>query len=113
MTERKAPEVAIRPEPLAPGERAPAFSLPAVETEGQQSAVTLSEAVRKGPLMLVFYQDDGMPICTSELKVFAQEHDLLKDAGVEVYGINTNGIGSHQKFQERDASIPTHQRLLR
>jgi peroxiredoxin len=27
---------------------------------------------------------------------------MLHEAGVQVYGINTNGIGSHQKFQERD-----------
>ncbi|MGH2607638.1 MAG: redoxin domain-containing protein [Tepidiformaceae bacterium] len=102
MTEREAPEVAIRPKPLTAGEQAPQFSLPAVDAEGGQSMATLSELVRIGPVMLVFYQDDGMPICTSELKVFAQEHGLLEQAGVQVYGINTNGIGSHQKFQERD-----------
>ena len=43
-----------------------------------------------------------MPICTSELKAFAQEYDLLRDAGVQVFGINTNGLGSHARFQERD-----------
>ena len=102
MTEREAPDVAVRPEPIAAGEHAPEFSLPAIDTDGEQSTVTLSALAAAGPVMLVFYQDDGMPICTSELKVFAQEHDLLKDTGVQVYGINTNGIGSHQKFQERD-----------
>lgn len=102
MSDQRAPEVAIRPQPLAEGERAPDFTLPAIDTAGEQSTVTLSEELRRGPLMLVFYQDDGMPICTSELKVFAQEHGLLAGAGVQVYGINTNGIGSHQKFQERD-----------
>lgn len=52
--------------------------------------------------MLVFYQDDGMPVCTSELKAFAQEHALLAEAGVQVLAINTNGLGSHRRFQERD-----------
>lgn len=103
MTEQETPpEFAVRPEPIAVGEEAPDFSLPAVDTKGDESTFTLSDALRAGPVMLVFYQDDGMPICTSELKVFAQEFDLLHDAGVQVYGINTNGIGSHQKFQERD-----------
>jgi peroxiredoxin len=96
------PKVVIRPQPLAAGETAPDFSLPAVDANSEQSTVALSEQVAEGPVMLVFYQDDGMPICTSELKVFAQEYDLLAGAGVKVYGINTNGIGSHQKFQERD-----------
>lgn len=43
-----------------------------------------------------------MPLCTTELKAFAQEHELLAEAGVRVFGINTNGVGSHAKFQERD-----------
>src|SRR5687768_10863394 len=102
MSEREAPEVAIRTTPLELGEQAPGFSRPAIDADGEQSTATLSELVAGGPVMLVFYQDDGMPICTSELKVFAQEHDLLMEAGVQMFGINTNGIGSHQKFQERD-----------
>ena len=84
------------------GEVAPDFSLPAVANDGTESTLHLGEAVANGRVMLVFYQDDGMPICTSELKVFAQEHGLLADAAVQVYGINTNGIGSHHKFHERD-----------
>jgi len=43
-----------------------------------------------------------MPVCTRELQAFAQEHELLVGAGIQVVGINTNGVGSHRKFQERD-----------
>lgn len=102
MSDETAPEVEVRPEPIAVGESAPDFSLPAVAADGSQATVALGDALRAGPLMLVFYQDDGMPICTTELKVFAQEYSLLQKAGVQIYGINTNGIGSHHKFQERD-----------
>lgn len=91
-----------RDEPIAPGARAPRFTLPAVNAEGEQFNYALSEALEQGRVVLVFYQDDGMPVCTSELKAFAQEHHLLTEAGVQVAGVNTNGIGSHQKFQERD-----------
>lgn len=91
-----------RPEPIAAGERAPAFVLPAVDTHGNQADVDLAAALAKGTVMLVFYRDDGMPVCTNELKAFAQEHDLLAEAGVQVYGVNTNGLGSHARFQERD-----------
>lgn len=103
MTTDERPEVPIRPEPVAAGDDAPGFELPAVTSEGEQVSVRFPEALDAGPALLVFYQDDGMPICTSELKAFAQEHDLLSEAGVQVFGINTNGIGSHRKFQERDA----------
>ncbi len=99
MTE---PVVEARPQPVAVGDEAPDFSLPAIDTEGGQSEVGLREALGRGPVLLLFYQDDGMPICTSELKAFAQEYALLADAGVQVLGINTNGLGSHTKFQERD-----------
>ncbi len=88
--------------PIRAGERAPDFALPAIDADGHESQVMLSEATRNGRMLLVFYQDDGMPICTSELKAFAQEYDLLRAAGVQVFGINTNGLGSHTRFQERD-----------
>jgi peroxiredoxin Q/BCP len=100
MTE--PPSLAPRDAPIARGERAPAFCLPAVTTAGEEVEVDLAEAASHGTVMLVFYQDDGMPICTRELNSFAQEFDLLVEAGVQVFGINTNGLGSHAKFQERD-----------
>lgn len=93
------PEVGVT---LAVGGPAPDFTLPAVLDGGEQIEVHLASLAEANPVMLIFYQDDGMPICTSELKAFAQEHQLLADAGVQVFGINTNGLGSHAKFHERD-----------
>ncbi len=87
---------------IAVGERAPEFALPAVLDGGEEVVVRLAERLGTGPVMLVFYQDDGMPICTRELQAFAQEHELLAEAGIQVFGINTNGLGSHAKFHERD-----------
>ena len=92
-----------RSEPLAVGDVAPPFTLPALyDDDPEPHDVELAQLLANGPVMLVFYQDDGMPICTRELQAFAQEHDLLAEAGVQVFGINTNGIGSHAKFHERD-----------
>jgi peroxiredoxin Q/BCP len=96
------PELPERAEPFAPGDRAPDFTLPAVNTEADVFTLTMSETIGDHRGLLVFYQDDGMPICTAELKAIAQEHELLAKAGVVVIGVNTNGIGSHQRFQERD-----------
>lgn len=91
-----------REAPVAAGEPAPDFRLPAITTDGEQIDVTLGEALAESDVLLLFYQDDGMPICTSELKAFAQEHATLREAGVQVFGMNTNGLGSHTRFQERD-----------
>jgi peroxiredoxin Q/BCP len=90
-------------EPITAGETAPDFTLPATDTDGAREDVHLADLLEQGPVLLIFYQDDGMPICTSQLKAFAQEHDLLVRGGYQVFGINTNGNGSHAKFQERDA----------
>jgi peroxiredoxin len=91
-----------REEPIEVGAAGPLFDLPAVATDGTQFQARLVDYLGKGRILLIFYQDDGMPICTSELKAFAQEYGLLEKAGIQVLGMNTNGIGSHQKFQERD-----------
>ena len=102
MSEPPATTLPPRDEPIAVGELAPLFELPAVDSQGEQFDAKLAEYTARGVTMLIFYQDDGMPICTSELKAFAQEHELLSRAGVQVLGMNTNGLGSHKKFQERD-----------
>jgi peroxiredoxin Q/BCP len=88
--------------PLSVGDPAPPFHLPAVVDGAAQIWVTVPADLARGPILLVFYQDDGMPICTRELKVIAQEHATLQAAGIQVFGINTNGLGSHAKFHERD-----------
>lgn len=87
---------------LKVGDAAPPFTLPAIHTDGEQFDASLEALLEAGPVLLVFYQDDGMPICTRELQAFAQEHRLLAEAGYQVLGINQNGLGSHVKFQERD-----------
>jgi peroxiredoxin len=102
VNEPEAAALTPRETPLAVGAPAPLFVLPAVTTDGEQFEADLAALLRTGRVLLVFYEDDGMPICTRELAAFAQEHDLLAAAGIQVLGINTNGIGSHQKFQERD-----------
>jgi len=92
----------VREDPIEAGDVAPAFELPAVTSDGEQVTVRMPGAAAAGPVLLIFYQDDGMPICTRELTAFALDHALLEGAGVQVFGINTNGLGSHRKFQERD-----------
>lgn len=95
----------ILPERTAPfevGDRAPDFTLPAVNGDGSTFLFTLSTFVEQGRGLLIFYQDDGMPICTRELNAFTQEFERLQAGGIVVAAINTNGLGSHEKFQERD-----------
>lgn len=91
-----------RDTPIEVGDVAPDFTLPATWDGGIIRDVRLADLLREGTVLLVFYQDDGMPICTNQLKAFAQEHELLDASGIQVFGINTNGNGSHARFHERD-----------
>lgn len=91
-----------RATPIAVGEPMPSFRLPAVTTEGERIEVTLEGALAEGGALFLFYRDDGMPLCTQQLRAFAQERGTLRAAGVLPFGINTNGLGSHERFQERD-----------
>ena len=85
-----APTLTPRETPLSPGDPAPLFTLPAIRADGSQFDADLAQMLAAGPVMLAFYQDDGMPICTSELKAFAQEYDLLSGAGIQVFAINSS-----------------------
>lgn len=109
--ESKVPPLALKvikhmnekdPITLIKGDKAPNFTLPAINSDGTEIEIKLNEELVSKKVLLVFYQDDGMPICTNTLNAFSQEHTLLKDAGIAVFGINSNGLGSHKRFQERD-----------
>jgi len=96
------PVLAPRGEPFRVGDTAPDFTLPAVDPDGRLVSFIFSEYLGESRGLLIFYQDDGMPICTRELQAFTQEFARLEAGGIRVAAINTNGIGSHEKFQERD-----------
>lgn len=96
------PELPPRDAPFAVGDVAPDFTLPAIDQSGHYFAFTLSEFAGDEACLLAFYQDDGMPICTRELRAFTQEFETLRAGGVRLAAINTNGITSHERFQERD-----------
>ncbi len=113
MTEPHA-ETPIREEPLAVGETAPDFTLPAVADGGEPYDVTLSALVKGGPVMLIFYQDDGMPICTRELQAFAQESELLdRGRGTGLRHQHQRHWLTRQVPRARPLPVPAHQRLLR
>ena len=64
-------EAAPRELPITVGDVAPMFDLTAVDTGGEQLKVRMPEVAEGGPVLLIFYQDDGMPICTRELTAIA------------------------------------------
>jgi len=81
---------------LTVGAKAPAFSLP------DQTGRTVSLADFAGQtVILYFYPKDDTPGCTAQACSFRDNHDLLKERGLNVLGISPDSVKSHAKFAEK------------
>jgi thioredoxin-dependent peroxiredoxin len=79
---------------LAPGDTAPDFTL---RTETGDVA-HLADAVKNGPVVLVFYPMDNTPGCTAQLCAVRDAAAEYAAAGVTVWGVNNGNAQSHQGF---------------
>jgi peroxiredoxin len=71
-------------QPLRPGDRAPDFTLPAVEREG---AVSLSDFRGKSPVLLALFRGVYCPFCRRAIAQMGMVGEKLKALGVEALGI--------------------------
>jgi peroxiredoxin Q/BCP len=81
---------------IAPGEKAPDFSLP--DAEGKP--VRLSSRRGKA-VVLYFYPKDETPGCTLEACAFRDQYEDFVDAGAEVIGVSSDSSASHRGFAVR------------
>ena len=49
-------------------------------------------------VLLVFYPKDDSPVCTKQLSNYQKQHQLLKNSGIKVIGININSENAHKNF---------------
>ena len=82
---------------LAPGSRAPEFTLP--DQDGRD--VSLSSLLGHRVLVLYFYPADFTPGCTREACSIRDMHQDLADAGLVVAGVSPQSPESHRAFRER------------
>jgi peroxiredoxin Q/BCP len=93
------------PDVPATGSPAPDFTLPGI-VGGEQSDYTLS-AQHGHPVVLAFYPGDETAVCTKQLCSYQHELSSLTDLDATLWGISSQGIDSHQKFQaNRGLSFP-------
>src|SRR3954462_9115782 len=83
----------------AVGFLAPDFTLPGTSPTTGDSEFTLS-AARGRPVVLAFYPGDETPVCTRQLCSYQHDLDVLRDLDATLWGISSQGINSHRKFQE-------------
>ncbi len=81
---------------LAPGDKAPSFSLP---TDGDGTLA--SEDLAGAPYVLYFYPKDNTPGCTTEACDFRDRMDRIAAAGVAVVGVSKDKVASHDRFKAK------------
>ena len=76
---------------LKPGQPAPDFTLKASHA-GHQSTFSLSEALKKGPVVLYFYPAAYTPGCNVEAHTFAENKEKFDAAGATIIGVSQDSI---------------------
>src|SRR6476659_8874846 len=85
---------------------APDFTLPGTSPATGDTEFTLS-AARGRPIVLAFYPGYETPVCTRQLCSYQHDLDVLRDLDATLWGISSQSIESHRKFQEnRGLSFP-------
>ncbi len=82
---------------LKPGAKAPDFTTRAV-LGGKQFDFTLSQALKKGPVVLYFYPKAFTSGCTVEAHMFAEATDDFAKEGATVIGVSADDIATLSRF---------------
>lgn len=84
-------------EDLEVGSQAPDFE---AETYGDQK-IRLSDFYSKGTVALYFYPRDNTSGCTKEACSLRDAEEELMSLGVQVLGVSTDGVKSHENFRNK------------
>ena len=86
---------------LKEGDQAPDFTAQAA-VGGKSFSFTLSEALKKGPVVLYFYPKSFTRGCTVEAHDFADNADKFKAAGATLIGLSADTIETQIEFSARE-----------
>jgi peroxiredoxin Q/BCP len=78
--------------------KAPDFNLQ--NQDGIQ--VSLSDCLKTGPVLLVFYPGDFTPVCTKQLCGYRDQFADFEKFGVRILGISHNSVEEHAKFRKEN-----------
>ena len=81
--------------PIQPGDRAPSFSLPAINREG---TVSLDEYRGKQPVLMGLFRGLSRPFCRRHLAQLSETGETLKPAGVETLDVVTTTLDPAPPF---------------
>ncbi len=86
-----------RTEPVRAGDAAPDFTLP----DQNRTEWRLSEALKKGDVVLCFYPMDFSPVCSTEMKCVTDDLERFKAKGAQVVGISCDSFFVHKAWAEQ------------
>jgi peroxiredoxin len=81
--------------PLAPGTRAPEFTLPSKPGE----TVSLRE-FRGRPVILAFYPADWSPVCGDQLALYNEVFPEFQRYRAELLGVSVDGVWCHKAYAD-------------
>lgn len=84
--------------PLAAGNKAPDFDLPAYVAGGESKNIKLKDFFGKKNVILAFYPKDDTPGCTKEMCSFSEDLSQFDAAQTELLGISCDKLERHEKF---------------
>ena len=90
---------------IAKGDAAPDFTL----KDQTKANWTLSDALKKGEVVLCFYPLDFSPVCSTEMKCASDELSRWTAKGAQVVGISCDSFFAHEAWAK---SLDLKQTLL-
>jgi peroxiredoxin Q/BCP len=88
---------------LKPGDKAPDFTAKAA-VGGDEITFSLSDALKKGPVVLYFFPKAFTKGCTAEAHEFSEAAEKYKEAGATLIGMSADDIGELHKFSLQECS---------
>src|SRR3569833_1286619 len=85
------------------GDNAPTFTAKAT-VGGDEFTFSLSDALKKGPVVLYFFPKAFTKGCTAEAHEFAEAAAQFKEAGATLIGMSADDIGTLHKFSIQECS---------
>jgi peroxiredoxin len=86
---------------LKVGMIAPAFSAKAAQS-GKDLTFALSQALKKGPVVVYFYPKSFTSVCTEEAHLFAEAMPEFETLGSSVIGISADTIETQREFSRKE-----------
>lgn len=88
---------------LKPGDTAPAFTAQAA-LDGKDYTFSLTDALKKGPVVLYFFPKAFTTGCTAEAHEFAEAAEQFKAMGASLIGMSADNMETLHKFSTQACS---------